>query len=201
MQNEYGYLIHSQGVWKDHKYIAKKKIDGKWRYIYENAKYRKEIAKNSHGITVEKDNYTDENGYYKNVNLKFNNGESKEDTWSDRLGIERRNKTYSDGEHVNTISLYDTSNRKLQANDWDDTGLNKKVGPLSVSYAEDGAQYTLDLNYGKKKISEIKEKTEASKKKVSNVLSNIGGKKAEKPQPRQVNKVSGTGSVKKRSAT
>jgi len=31
---EHGYLLHSKGAWKNHAYISKKKINGKWVYYY-----------------------------------------------------------------------------------------------------------------------------------------------------------------------
>ncbi len=31
---EHGYLLHSKGAWKNHAYISKKKVNGKWVYYY-----------------------------------------------------------------------------------------------------------------------------------------------------------------------
>ena len=31
---EHGYLIHSKGAWKNHAYISKKRVNGKWVYYY-----------------------------------------------------------------------------------------------------------------------------------------------------------------------
>lgn len=33
----HGYLIHSKGAWKNHAYLSKKKVNGKWVYYYKNS--------------------------------------------------------------------------------------------------------------------------------------------------------------------
>lgn len=34
---EHGYLLHSKGTWKNHAYLSRKRINGKWVYTYRNS--------------------------------------------------------------------------------------------------------------------------------------------------------------------
>lgn len=55
MYQEYGYLIHSKGPWKDHKYKKKVKVNGVWKYTYTDKIENSDVFEDHRGSTYRED--------------------------------------------------------------------------------------------------------------------------------------------------
>ncbi len=133
--------IHHSGIDSlehgSHKYISKKMVNGKWRYIYEGPKIKTDNFNGGKRIYVDyaNGNYRDKAGIIVNQNAKY-------------------------GKKSKNISVFNTGNDKFYKNGESSKGINKKIGRLSSEYAEDGVEYKLNLD--KKKKNSNKKKTPKS---------------------------------------
>lgn len=121
MNNElYHYGVKGMS-WKNHKYKAIKNGE----YIYD--------LPGNNSLELRKDE-----GYgSKEISIKSQYGKGKWDF--NRVGIERvKNK------NTNEIAFYNTANTKYF--DDGERVTEKRVGPIRVSYAEDGVRYSIQFN-------------------------------------------------------
>lgn len=132
---------------KAFKYISKKFKQGKWVYTYHKNRLKRRTGVRTDDIRGSKDYY-----------LKLDDKK-----YGDSVGIEREK-----GKFGNTLSFYDT--RDTTYFDNDEEVDDKKFGPFTVSYAEDGVRYTLDLDWGKKKVKDLSEGSVGSGKQLTEKL-------------------------------
>ncbi len=101
--------------------------------------------------------YSDELQHHKYFKRELKNGKwryyydyNNGDGWSDKKGVEIRKKKNS-----TEITLFNTKNTKY----WDkhEKTMTKNYGPIKVSHAEDGVEYT--IKFSTKKLKSFHKKT------------------------------------------
>lgn len=171
---EHGYLLHSKGTWKNHAYLSRKRVNGKWVYTYRNSGGTLQKRENNAKINKSLDPVTP---------IESRSFKTRQE--ASAKGLEYLRRYNKDSDRLPEVQLAKKRAAEAEAKAKEEADKNKKL--ISKSSTQ-----TADADSGKSTKAKKEKKTKEKKEKTARASSgsSSGSSKAETTPTTQQNQVS-----------